>query len=872
MRKTLIQILLLALSYAVIGRLFVLLAIPPGFATAIFPSAGLAVVALLLFGLPILPGVFFGSLVLNLWIGFDNGSSLLSGLPIAFGVATGATLQALLAWALVRKFVAKPDELTRDTDVIKFMFLAGPIACVVNASFGVGSLYLNEVLAADSISYAWFTWWVGDALGVLIGAPLVFILLAPGRGVWRQRRLNVGVPLVLLCVGLIWMFFTFSSWEIRQRQSVFDENVKLTHENLESRSAINLLALGATERFFNYSNNVTDSEFNGFVSYFLERDKAIRAMSWNPVVRHAEREQFEQTLKQQTGVSFIFNVGTARDVPAADADTYVVIRLIEPMNMNSVVIGLNVQSNPVRADAIAKAIDTGKVGVTSSIKLAQTNEDAVLMFYPVFHGPSDSIEQRKQNIVGFVTGVVAFKPLIDSVLAEKEGLSLELKLVDTSNNNALLFASAEQPKILPHNLSHSFDINVGSRVWQVSYWLAAGYKFENADYMAFAALTLGLLFTSILGAFLLVMTGRAHDVNQLVTKRSAELKGVLDNALDTILTFDQYGKIGSINHAGEELLHYSRADLIAKPVQSILPALNHETYLLQDSTQTLSDRFDSEAVRSDGVSIPVEVALSQMQVNGARFFTVILHDLVERHKAERLKDDIISTVSHELRTPLTSIIGSLGIVNSGVTGNLPEKAGELINLAMQNGQRLNMLINDILELSKHQADNFSLDLKPLCLADFLSNVIKLNAGYASQYQVNLKLAEVAQSLFVMADEAKLMQVLSNLLSNAIKYSPTNGEVTVTCSLHDDKHVDIAVQDNGNGIPEEFHQFIFRRFSQADSTDTRRVGGTGLGLAIAKIIVEKHQGDIWFDTEQGKGTTFFVRLPLTEEHINDVEPV
>ena len=114
---------------------------------------------------------------------------------------------------------------------------------------------------------------------------------------------------------------------------------------------------------------------------------------------------------------------------------------------------------------------------------------------------------------------------------------------------------------------------------------------------------------------------------------------------------------------------------------------------------------------------------------------------------------------------------------------------------------------------------------------------------------------------VLADEAKLMQVFSNLLSNAIKYSPTDGTVSIKCNLYDAQSVDIAVTDHGNGIPNEFHQFVFRRFSQADSTDTRRVGGSGLGLSIAKIIVDKHQGEIWFDTEQGKGTTFYVRLPL-----------
>ena len=870
MRKTLFPILLLALSYAAIGRLFVLLAIPPGYATAIFPSAGLAIVAVILFGLRILPGVFLGSLLLNLWIGFDNAAPLLEVLPIAIGVATGATLQTMLALALVRYFVPVPQELTRDTDVIKFMVLAGPLACVTNASFGIGSLYLNGALAPDAISYAWFTWWVGDSLGVLVGAPLVFILLAPALGVWRKRRFSVGLLLIMMSAGLIWMFVTFSAWEVRQREFEFGDKVQVAHEQLLSRLELHALALGAIERFFVFSNQVTREEFRGYASLFTEQDKEIGALSWNRYIKHSERAAFEAQLQQSVGVPHIFNLGNDKAEPAAEAEHYVVVEYIEPEAINSAIIGLNVLANPARQQAMWQARDSASVTASSRITLAQTGEDGVLMYYPVYHGSYETLAQRRESLLGFITGVIAFKPLVDSVLFTKETMSLELSLTDISDGPALLYQSATMPDVLSHELAQTVTVQFGGRNWQVTYWLASEHTFANPDFLAFGVLAIGLLFTGILGAFLLVVTGRAHHVNQLVAQRSAELKGVLDNALDTILTFDANGVISSVNPAGERLLHGSRSEILAQPVQRILPELKHETYLKAGNDSAINARFDTVAIGADGVRIPVELALSKMEINGANYFTVIMHDLIERNKAETLKDDIISTVSHELRTPLTSIIGSLNLVNSGVTGALPEKASKLINLAVQNAQRLTTLINDILELSKHQADNFSLDLAPLPLANFLSSAVELNAGYASQYRVKLELEPVDPSFRVMADEAKLMQVLSNLLSNAIKYSPTEGTVSIRCKLHDANSVDIAVQDSGNGIPAEFHQFVFRRFSQADSTDTRRVGGTGLGLAIAKIIVDKHQGDIWFDTEQGKGTTFFVRLPLYLAPSEDVD--
>jgi PAS domain S-box-containing protein len=857
-----LAILLLALCYTLAGRLSVLLAIPPGYATAIFPPAGIALVVLLLFGKRLAPGVFIGSFLLNLWIAHDSGTEVFAGLPVALGAATGATLQALLACFLVGRYVKAPDELTRDTDIILFLLLAGPIACTVNATFGVSSLYYSGALDATGLAYAWFTWWVGDSLGVVVSAPLLFILLAPSIGVWRKRRFAVGLPLLLMSVALIWMFIKFSSWEVRQRQFEFREEVNVTQKELEARLERNVLALGALERFFSYSKEVSRAEFQGYAAYFLQNDN-VRALSWNHYITKEQRSALEAKLQRELGVPYIFDLPRQnKKAPAQEAEQYVVVEYIEPIADNAAVIGLNILSNTLREKALLAARDSGKLTASARINLLQSDEDAVLLVYPVYATVVATVEQRRRHIMGYITGVFAFEPLIDRLLAGRAANMLHIQLIDRSNNDEILYQSAPLAE-MDDDLMQSFNMIVGGRQWQVQYWQAADYKNYNSDFLAFAVLTLGLLFTSILGAFLLVVTGRAHHIGQLVTKRSAELKGILDNAIDTILTFDAEGKIDRINPAGETLLHYHHNSLVGQSVRLILPELDLQQYLtnVDELSNPLTSRLDSIAQRQDGTAIAVEVALSKMLVNGEIRFTVILRDLTERNKAEKLKDDIISTVSHELRTPLTSIMGSLGIVNSGVVGVLPEKAAELVGLAMQNSQRLTMLVNDILELSKHQAQSYRQAQQPVALANFLRAALSLNSGYASQYDVELILQPVATDIVISGDEVKLMQVMSNLLSNAIKYSPQHSSVTVAARLFNEEYVDITVQDKGNGIPEAFQQQVFQRFSQADSTDTRRVGGTGLGLAIAKIIVEKHQGQIWFDTAAGKGTIFTVRLPL-----------
>ena len=854
---------MLAFSYAVVGKLALMLAIPPGYATAIFPSAGIAVIGLLLYGYRLAPGVFAGSLLLNLWVALDKQADISAGVPVALGVATGAMLQALLACYLVRRWVRSPTELTRDTDIMLFLLLAGPLSCLVNASVGIGVLYSLGLLGTEQAAYSWFTWWVGDTLGVIVSAPLLFMLLLPMQAIWRKRRLAVGVPLILLSTGLIWMFIKFSHWEVRQKQFEFKEHVNVVLERLDAKLDRYHLLMGTLERYFNFSNSVAPHEFSGFAAYLLQSGSDVTALTWNPYITQAQRADYEKGLQQLYQVPFIFNLpSVAKPEPAATADAYVVVQDAEPLASNERAIGLNLLSEPVRAAALLYARDSGQLAVTEKIILAQTGDEAFIMFQPVYSQPANSIETRRQYLSGYLSGIFSLRQMVQKLLSESDAGNVDMRLLDLSSNGQLLFQSAEMPQGLDPALSMSQVKQIGNRHWQIDCWLSERYQNQSSDFLAFAVLCIGLLFTAILGAFLLVITGRAHQVGHLVAKRSAELKGVLDNALDAILTFDAQGLIDSINPAGETLLRYPATTLLGQRVGLILPGL-----ALADSDQApdaappaiSAQRFDSVARRKDGTEVAVEVALSDIHSNDTNRYSVILRDLTERQRTEQLKDDIISTVSHELRTPLTSIMGSLGLVNSGVLGELPPKAAELVSLAQQNSQRLTALVNDILELSKYQANKYQLQCQPIKVADFLASALRLNHGYANQYQVTLALElNDHHDVYIEGDELKLMQVMSNLLSNAIKYSPTGETVTVGLTVTANE-VDISVADNGSGIPLAFQQAVFQRFSQADSTDTRRVGGTGLGLAIAKLIVEKHQGQIWFESEPDVGTTFYLRF-------------
>jgi signal transduction histidine kinase/CheY-like chemotaxis protein len=242
--------------------------------------------------------------------------------------------------------------------------------------------------------------------------------------------------------------------------------------------------------------------------------------------------------------------------------------------------------------------------------------------------------------------------------------------------------------------------------------------------------------------------------------------------------------------------------------------------------------------------------------------------LTERSQLDTLKDEFISTVSHELRTPLTSIRGALGLLSSGVIGDVDAKALNLLRIAVTNTDRLIRLINDILDLERMESGRAPLQIRRCSLRDLAQQAIETMTPMADSHTVHLELvaSTAAQSLapealFFDGDADRILQVLTNLLSNAIKFSPTAS----TVRIHTDATTEsilLKVVDEGRGIPTEKLDSIFDRFQQVEPSDARQKGGTGLGLAICRSIVQQHSGSIWAQRNLGVGTTLYVMLPRT----------
>ena len=240
-------------------------------------------------------------------------------------------------------------------------------------------------------------------------------------------------------------------------------------------------------------------------------------------------------------------------------------------------------------------------------------------------------------------------------------------------------------------------------------------------------------------------------------------------------------------------------------------------------------------------------------------------DIVGKNKElERLlkiKSEFLDIASHQLRTPVSVICGILDMFKSGTMDKLPkEKQMTFISNAFSKGQKLNAVINDILDAS--DLDEKELDLKnsleDLDLSASVSSIVSYNKPEAEQKEIKI-IADIAKDIMVKGDKKYLEQAIGNLVDNAIKYTPENKEVSIKLSKID-KVAQLEIKDSGIGIPEKEQKILFQKFSRASNAKELHTDGSGLGLFIVKKVINAHPGaKIWFESKEGQGTTFFVQL-------------
>ena len=360
-----------------------------------------------------------------------------------------------------------------------------------------------------------------------------------------------------------------------------------------------------------------------------------------------------------------------------------------------------------------------------------------------------------------------------------------------------------------------------------------------------------------------------YSLNELADKEELQ-RAIVDSVPDAIITMNKQGIVKTFNAAAENIFQYRAKDIVDNNINMLMPkniSQHHDNYVEsfnEESTNNVvgQNRNDLFGKRKDDSLFPIELSINTTLIDGEVLFTGILRDITERKKVERLKDEFVSTVSHELRTPLTAIKGSLDLITKGLGLDLPDNAITMLDISNRNVDRLLSLINDILDISKLESGEINFLFKNIEIKPFIEECIELNHEYATKYNTDFVCTECNENIFVHVDKDRLNQVMTNLLSNAAKYSPPNINVEIFTHINNDM-LRVSVKDYGKGIPEDFQDEIFNKFTQSSSGDTRQVGGTGLGLNISKMIIGKFGGEINFETVKDQETTFYFELPIVQ---------
>ena len=368
---------------------------------------------------------------------------------------------------------------------------------------------------------------------------------------------------------------------------------------------------------------------------------------------------------------------------------------------------------------------------------------------------------------------------------------------------------------------------------------------------------------------------------------SARYRKLVEAAQDAILEVDRTGVILLVNQEAENLFRCSRADMIGKQIDEFVPerfrsghAALRDSYGIRPVKRPMGSGLELWARRADGSEVPVDINLSPIQTGEDVRTMCVVRDITERKRTEeaiqtlnhmleqrnreveratQLKSEFLASMSHELRTPLNAIIGFSDLLREESGGELNEKQKRYTGHIVQGARHLLALINDLLDLSKIEAGEVDLRMETILAAGAVEEMLTAIRPLTIEKKLGLR-ADVVPGLTFAADRTHLKQILYNLLNNAVKFTPPGGEIALD-AREEGEFCRISVSDTGIGIAPEDMENIFESFRQVAATTKGIREGTGLGLAITKRLVEAHRGRVWVESQLGKGSRFFVELPL-----------
>ncbi len=869
--------------YAALGIGALLAIVPPDGAAPVYPAAGLAAAAVLRWGPRVLPGIVVGSLAVNL-LPEMRGTSTLTGYLL---IALAAALQAWVGVWLARRWVGPVPRLTEPREVLRFYLAVAGLACVVGPSVGVAVLSASDTVSSGGALSHWLAWWLGDAIGVMLVTPLALSLFGQPRSHWAPRRLSVAVPMLLACGLLIAASYYVALNEEARRRHAFDLEAEATLDVLSNALLRPLTALEANHSLLTVAPSISRAAFERAHAERLLGSESVYALGWSQRVPVTQRDAFERAARADGYPSYhLHERQRPGDLTLDPKEDLLAIRLIVPFARNQNALGVNVRSIPQARAAQDLAIATGLPYAAEGFALSQdigTRAVGVVIYRAVYQdGDRQAGDPPKVRGLAFAT----LRP--EALLHESmppQSTHLDFCLLDrTPQTRQVLLAGDDRCLALPAAMPmRQQAVSFAGRQWEVVVYAPKGLPMLTG-HAALAFALAGLVCTSLLGVLLLVVTGRAARVAELVEERTQRLReseerfrNIVEHAPIGVVFTDLNAKPQTVNPYFAQLVGYTEDELRHL---SILK-LTHPDDRAEDS------RLGSSLIRGEierysrikrymskqGRLIPVRVWVSMLRdAQGEPFRLVgVVEDIGERLRLEELerlhetaeaahraKNEFLSRMSHELRTPLNAMLGFSQLLEADRDPPVSSRQRGWVQHIQQSGWHLLEMINDALDMSRLEADDIRVDLSPQPLPPILADSLAMVETQRQRRQVEVHLETEDDLPQVMTDATRLRQILTNLLSNAIKYNREGGQVWLRATRTPVGSVALSVTDTGAGLTEAQRAQLFQPFNRL-GRESGGIEGTGLGLVITKRLVERLGGQLEVVSAPGQGSSFRFEL-------------
>lgn len=895
----------LYLSYVALGWLALRLAIPPDYAAPLFPAAGMALAGLLCWGRRAAPAVFLGSLTINVLLAQERVQpDWISPMLIALG----ASAQAWVGSMLVRRHVSRPLVLTEPRDLSRFYLLGAGLACLISPTIAVLALRIQGAIPGDAMLTTWAGWWIGDTLGVLIGAPVALSVLAKPREVWSPRRLSVGLPMLMATLMMAYATSLVLDWNYQQARNVFERDAVRASATMEAALRQPMMDLDAARALLLVNPQLGRQDFRRALGGRAGEVGPVQALGWAPQTSRQHLAAFDQALQADGMFGVVAHDRASAGQRKPGGDTPMLpVRLLEGPQRIQGLLGTNLRSIDGLQAALSQAEGNGVATVSAALNLSadqlerRADRDSVLLLQAVYRGEPSTREERLGSLQGLVFASLRPGQLLRSATAHLPAY-LRYCLLDNEQGTVIRLAG---PVGCEH-LSDSTPVKsrmlaYGGRQWQLDVYPASGaLQGQAGNSLPFAMI--GLACTALLGALLLLVTGRTHRIATLVAERTAQLKleaeqreqaslalkdreqrlrNVLDNAPIGVVFTDLQDHAQGANPYMCRLLGYDMESLLNRRMIE----LTHPDDRAEDQ-RLMAALIRGEIpmyqrlkryIGRNGQIVRARAMVSVLRDAEGRVYNLVgvVEDIAERIKLQELeearehaeaasqaKNEFLSRMSHELRTPLNAMLGFAQLLELDRDPPLSQRQHGWAAQIQLAGWHLLDMINDTLDLSRIEAGELRLELQALHVPTMLDEVQALVEADASARGIGFGRVLAPQGQWMRGDPTRVKQVLVNLLSNAIKYNLEDGRIELGSRVDETGMLELTVTDTGMGMsPEQLAQ-LFQPFNRL-GREHSDIEGTGIGLVISKRLAEAMGGTLSASSEFGQGSSFVLRLPIAE---------